>query len=100
MQTTQHTTYKTTPQPLQHWRNEIDTIDAEILEYIAQRIEIVKKVGEYKKENNMPFLDATRRDQILENKMKLAKEKDLCPDLTKNLYTLLHDYSLSIEEKL
>jgi len=89
-----------TPKELSNWRKEIDKIDTMIMEQIAQRVEVVKQVGEYKKENNMPFLDTKRKNQLLEHKIKLAKEKNLSPELTKELYTLIHDYSLAIEETL
>jgi chorismate mutase len=41
---------------LENYRKNIDELDKNLIEILAKRFEIVKKVGEYKKENNINSL--------------------------------------------
>ena len=41
-------------------RNRIDAIDVELLETLSSRVEIVKQIGRYKKENNVTALQINR----------------------------------------
>ena len=49
-------------------RNEIDTIDEELLVLFIKRLECAKKVAEIKKEHSLPVLNSGREQEIL-NKM-------------------------------
>lgn len=54
-------------------REQIDSVDKRIIECMKERMEIVRQIGEYKKERNMAVLDRSREDAKL---MKLAQEAD------------------------
>ena len=49
---------------LSDWRRKIDGIDADILDLLEQRAEIVSKIGEFKTEHNLPVCDKGREQQI------------------------------------
>ena len=53
---------------LETLRQEIDSIDAQILDLFEQRIAVAKQIGAYKKEQNLTVLDPSRenakRDQV------------------------------------
>lgn len=51
---------------LKNYREAIDQIDDEIIELIDQRLELVKQIGTYKKENKLTILDGKRENEILE----------------------------------
>ena len=53
---------------LETFRLEINDIDSQIFELLNQRHSVVKKIGQYKKENNMPVLDSSR-EKIIETKI-------------------------------
>ncbi len=55
---------------LEEYRKEIDALDKEIIKLLNQRIECVKKIGEYKRKNEMPVLD-TSREQEIYDKIKM-----------------------------
>ncbi len=42
---------------LADWRKQIDKIDEELINVLAKRINIVREIGKYKKENGIPPLD-------------------------------------------
>ncbi|MBQ9625206.1 MAG: chorismate mutase, partial [Clostridia bacterium] len=51
-------------------RKQIDQIDSELTRLFLQRMDVCRKIGEYKKENGLPVLDAKREKQLLEEKTK------------------------------
>ena len=54
---------------LSDWRREIDEINFNILKELSKRKEIVKKIGEFKKNNNIEVLDS-KREQEINNKLR------------------------------
>ena len=47
-------------------REEINDIDAKLVELFKQRMDCAKQVGEYKKENDLPILNQDRENEILD----------------------------------
>lgn len=58
------------------YRKEIDEIDSKIIDLFEQRMDIVKKVIDYKIKNNLPILDSSRESIMLENNLKKFKKDD------------------------
>jgi len=81
-------------------RKEIDIIDNNIVDLIAKRIEIVKKVGEFKKQKNIPVIDSNRFQKVLEKVSKKAEDKNISKEFIVKIYNLLHDYMCEIEKKI
>ncbi len=48
-------------------REQIDRIDKQILKLYEERMDVVKAIGEYKMENNLPVYDAAREDAKLDD---------------------------------
>ncbi|WP_097027664.1 chorismate mutase [Clostridium peptidivorans] len=61
---------------LQNLRNEIDEIDKQLVELFEKRMETVLKVAQYKKENNIPILNKSREDEVIEKNVKYLKNKE------------------------
>lgn len=55
---------------LEECRNKIDEIDKELLKLFTERMNIVKNVAEYKRDNNLPILNTNREQQVIDNKLK------------------------------
>ncbi len=85
---------------LDNWRKEIDKIDDEIIHLLAQRTEIVKKIGEYKVKNQIPPLDQKRWSTLLKYLMQKGETLNLPQSLIKNIYTTIHEHSVSVQEQL
>ena len=64
---------------LQDLRRDIDAIDRELVELFRRRMDVTRRVGEYKRERDMPVLDQARERQVLQNKGELAGEELPCP---------------------
>jgi len=57
---------------LKDLRDEIDQIDKEILRLFVKLMDVVKKVAEFKKQNNLPVLQGGREKEVIENIKKLS----------------------------
>ena len=66
-------------------RKNLDYIDDEILKLFIKRLNVVKGIAEYKKENNLPILQQDRENEVLERIAAKAGE-DLAP-YAKELFT-------------
>lgn len=58
-------------------RIEINEIDKQLVELFVRRMDAVKKVLIYKKQNNLNVLDEKRELELIEKNIKLLNNKDL-----------------------
>jgi chorismate mutase len=82
---------------LEQLREQIDNLDASLLEILAKRAQLVDKIGQYKKERGLAPLDNARWQQVLESNKNRAQSLNLCPEFIEALYHLIHEYSLQLE---
>ncbi len=61
----------------------------QILELLRKRMEVSKKVGEYKKQNNISVLDAKREQEVYKKLSKSANKKGLDEKFVKKLFKLI-----------
>ena len=60
---------------LKNLRCEIDAIDRQVVELFRQRMNVTRRVGEYKAAHGMAVLDQAREREVLRNKGELAGEE-------------------------
>ncbi|MCK5785289.1 MAG: chorismate mutase [Candidatus Sabulitectum sp.] len=72
-------------------RKEIDRIDSEIVRQLNKRIEVVLRIKECKKENQVPVEDVAREESILSN-LKLG---ELDEEFVRDIYDVIFSYSKS-----
>jgi monofunctional chorismate mutase len=58
-------------------RRELDEIDRELTKLFERRMEVSRRVAEYKRENNLPVLDASREEQVLCSRVEMLSDKTL-----------------------
>ena len=51
---------------IENWRKKIDAIDAQLLDLLNQRAEMVRRVAIIKQQRNAPVCDPTREHELLE----------------------------------
>ena len=56
-------------------RTEIDVIDAQIIALLAQRFDVVKDIGTYKKAHTIPCLDDARWREVLQSNISQGKQQ-------------------------
>lgn len=81
-------------------RNRIDAIDSELLELLASRVEIVREIGQYKKDNNVTALQINRWTQLMENRVKTGQQLNLDETFIKILFQLIHEDSVRMQTEI
>lgn len=81
-------------------RAQIDSLDHQILQILAQRMEASRQIGKIKKENNVSIVQAQRWNDVLELVRKESRDVDLDPDFTAALFEIIHDASIAEQNKL
>lgn len=62
-------------------REAIDALDARITEFFLQRMELTRRVGEYKRAHGIPVLDPQREREVLAQKTALVADPALRDDV-------------------
>ena len=70
-------------------REQIDKIDAQLLKLYEERMDVVRAIGEYKIENNLPVYDAAREDAKLEEVFASVSNKDYADGAAQLFITLM-----------
>lgn len=79
-------------------RKQISEVDAEIINLIALRQQISKKIGEYKKEHNLPVLDAAREALLHEFHSMQSIEHGVSPELATKVFDVLIEESRKVQK--
>jgi chorismate mutase/prephenate dehydratase len=80
------------------YRNRIDKIDKEITRLFEERMDIVIKVGEYKKQNNLPIFNKAREEEVIAKNIEYLNNKDYAEEL-KNFFVNIMDIAKGLEDK-
>jgi len=75
-------------------RKQIDKIDDLVIQKLAERMQIVEKIGNYKKDNSITILQVNRWDEILQKRTNYAKALKLDEEFTEKLLELIHSESI------
>ncbi|WP_291723049.1 chorismate mutase [Bernardetia sp.] len=84
---------------LEQCRQQIDQIDTELIKIIAQRMEIVKKIGEHKRKNKIQTVQPNRWQAILDSRQKIAEELELPSDLVLDIFEVIHQMAIQTQSK-
>ncbi|OQX93992.1 MAG: chorismate mutase [Tenericutes bacterium 4572_104] len=83
-------------------REEIDIIDKNMQNLFIERMQIVKKIAEYKLENQLPVFDLDREKEIIKKNIDEVSNYDfldLYEDFFKKILELSKKYQERISEK-
>ncbi len=78
-------------------RDAIDSLDREILELVAQRVEVVLKVGDYKRARGIRVYDPARERDVLD-KLCSACRSPLTRETVRRIFERLIDESRRLEQ--
>jgi len=85
---------------LEEYREEIDRINKEIAQKIAERMDIVDEVGKYKKENNMEIKDEGREEVVKDQFEDIFKDEGLPQEKGRELAELLIRMAITEEKEV
>ena len=80
-------------------RIEIDDIDQELTKLLERRLNVAKKIAEYKKEQDLPILDESREEVVIQKNIDRLDNPDYA-DNVREFYISLMDISKSVQEDL
>lgn len=83
---------------LEELRKNIDSIDDEIINLVEKRMDTAAQIAAYKKENNLPVLNAGRERQILQSIAE--KTRPETRNYMRVLYSLMFELSRAYQGKL
>jgi len=75
-------------------RNQIDKIDDQLIQKLAERLKIVEKIGEYKRDNDITILQLNRWEEIIQKRASFGKALNLDEEFTTKFLELIHDESI------
>lgn len=79
---------------LEEYRSEIDKLDAEMIDILARRLDVIDSIGKYKKENNITILQLKRWSNILQERLENGKNLGVDPDFLIKVLELVHKESI------
>ena len=81
-------------------RAKIDIIDESILYTLASRMKISRQIGEYKKNNNIAILQASRWDSLLAKVVEKGKEYGLPKNFIEDVFNAIHETSVEMQNEV
>ena len=85
---------------LEEARKNIDKIDSEMRMLFIKRLEEVNKVIKYKKEHNLPILDASREKEVIEKNDSKVEEKyhSYYVEFLKSIMNISKEYQKDVKD--
>ena len=84
---------------LEDYRREIDSIDRELIALFEKRMNVAIKVGEYKKERNLPIFNAKREEEVIEKNINLLSNREYS-EITRDFFEKVMELSRSLQADL
>lgn len=85
---------------LEELRHKIDGLDSELLDLFEKRMDVVKQIGQHKKDNDIRILQTNRWDAIIEAAVKKGADKGLSEEFITKLFKAIHQESINIQEDI
>ena len=79
---------------LSRLRNQIDSIDDELLSLIAKRMKVSEEIGSFKKEQNMAVLQMDRWKTVLNDRIMKGESLGLNAESVKDIFDIIHKDSI------
>lgn len=83
---------------LEKLRSEIDGIDRELTKLFEKRIDVVLKIGDYKKNKNMEIFQEDREKQVLKNALSNLENTEYSEEIVRMLSCIM-DISKDIQKE-
>jgi chorismate mutase len=79
---------------LEDLRDQIDEIDGELVNLLANRMNIARLIGKYKFHNGVTILQPERWEEIIKSRTKNGIDQQLSREFILKLYTIIHEESI------
>ncbi len=76
-------------------RSLIDQCDDDLLQALSRRMQVVRQIGQLKREAAMPIVQTHRYDQVLLHRMARAEALGLPPEFVRQIFQLVHQEAVA-----
>jgi len=81
-------------------RELITATDGKLIKLLGERQKLILRVGELKRQNNLPVRDSVREKALLESLVVQAEAENISATLITQIYRLIFDESVADQESL
>jgi len=85
---------------LSNYRDEISFLDKQLIELLANRMEVAEKIGEVKKEKNVAVLQNSRWQEIMDAMVTKGSKSGLSKVFIENIFKAIHQESIEHQETI
>lgn len=79
------------------FRQEIDRIDNQLMSLLAQRMNVSKSIGEYKRKNNLPVWQSERYKELMSRHLEDTVNNGLSDEFVKKILSAIHEESVRLQ---
>lgn len=83
---------------LDKFRQKVDLVDTQIIEMMADRFQVIKQIGEYKKDHNLAVFQPSRWQDVMESRIQSGVKKGMTEKFMKSMLFAIHEESVKIQE--
>ncbi len=81
-------------------RQNLDKLDSQLLDIIAERIDVVRTIGEFKAQKGMPVLDVQRERALLTTILEKAETRNLSQHFVAQIFRQMIRYGRNTQESI
>jgi chorismate mutase len=81
-------------------RSQLTSKDEEIIRNLRERMDVSRLIGSYKKDRNIAILQNSQWEESLRKNLERAKNADLSPQFSNDLFRLIHQESIRIQAEI
>ena len=78
-------------------RSEIDQLDEQLWEIIGKRVNVARQIGEWKRINKEPVIQAQRYQDVLAHCHRVGRQYGVREELVNEVMQALHQESVRVE---
>lgn len=82
------------------FRQEIDTLDEQLIDALSRRLALCSRVAELKREHGIPMMQPHRVDEVKRRCARLGAHKGLAEPFVYELYSLIIDHACRLEDEI
>ena len=83
---------------LDSFRQKVNLVDAQLIKLMADRFQIIKQIGEYKREKNLSIYQPNRWQDVMESRIRAGANKGMTEKFMKNLLFAIYEESVKKQE--
>ena len=81
-------------------REEITSLDKQLISLLSERMDVVENIGKVKKESNVAILQRTRWQEVIQGMLKEGGQHGLSEGFVEKIFKSIHQESIAHQEKI